>query len=155
MTICYLALGSNLRNPQRQLNKAISTLKKLPRTNVIKISSMYRSVPCLGKGQPQYINMVIALNTHLKVFQLLKFCQLIESNQERVRKFKNQARTIDIDILLFGSIVKKDIKLQIPHPRMLDRDFVLIPLIEIAADLKLPNGKSIKEASTKCSKYII
>lgn len=155
MTICYLALGSNLRSPERQLHKALRAIKKLPRSSISKISSMYKSTPCLGKGQPQYINMVIALNTHLTSLQLLNYCQLIELNQERVRKVKNQARTIDIDILLFGSLVRKNIKLEIPHPRMFERDFVLIPLLEIAPNLKTPNGRFIKDQSMQCSKYII
>jgi 2-amino-4-hydroxy-6-hydroxymethyldihydropteridine diphosphokinase len=131
MVDCYLGLGSNLRGPKRQLNQAIASLRTLPRSIIKKQSRVYRSLPMGVRAQPNYCNQVIAIQTTLPALALLRHCQSIEKKQQRIRKRHWGARTLDIDILLYGhqQICTRD--LTIPHPRMLERDFVLIPLLEI------------------------
>lgn len=155
MTISYLALGSNLNSPLRQIKCAIYALNQLPKTHVIKQSSIYLTKPSHGRGQPPYLNMVIEINTKLHVKQLLKFCQNIEHQQRRVRNVKNQARTIDIDVLLHGSLTRNDKSLIIPHPRMFDRDFVLVPLMEISSNIVLPINISLTESLKNAEKCIL
>lgn len=131
MVDCYLGLGSNLRGPKRQLNQAIAALRALPRSTIKKKSSVYRSVPMGVRAQPNYCNQVIAIQTTLPAHALLHHCQAIEKKQQRIRKRHWGARTLDIDILLYGSQMIHTRDLTIPHPQMLKRDFVLIPLLEV------------------------
>jgi len=132
MTLCYLALGSNLNSPERQLRQAIEALRSLPLSNLSKVASFYRSKAWGRKLQPPFCNTVVAIHTRLSPQQLLYFCQKIECKQGRVRKVRWGARTLDIDILTYGSQKIKTLDLVIPHPRMHERDFVQIPLLEIA-----------------------
>ncbi|WP_157079312.1 2-amino-4-hydroxy-6-hydroxymethyldihydropteridine diphosphokinase, partial [Legionella londiniensis] len=138
MIPCYLALGSNLRSPERQLRQAIAKLKQLPASSILKISSIYLSLP-LGAGvQPHYCNLVLSLRTRLPPHCLLDYCQRIENKHQRVRKKKWGARTLDIDILLYGRMTISSSRLTIPHPEMVYRDFVMTPLLEISPHLNLP-----------------
>ena len=137
MTLCYLGLGSNLNSPERQLRLALKALRLLPDSSIGKIASFYRSKAWGRRGMPNYCNTVVALNTRLNPQRLLSLCQQIEIKQGRLRKVRYGARTIDIDILLFGSLKFSSRTLTIPHPRIKERDFVLIPLLEIAKDLVL------------------
>ncbi|MBA2711803.1 MAG: 2-amino-4-hydroxy-6-hydroxymethyldihydropteridine diphosphokinase [Tatlockia sp.] len=132
MTLCYLGLGSNLNSPERQLRMALNALRLLPQTNIKKIAPIYRSEALGRKAQPRFLNTVVAINTSLTPELLLRYCQKIEREQGRIRKVQNGARTLDIDILFYGEQKISDQNLQIPHPRMLERDFVLKPLSEIA-----------------------
>lgn len=131
MTLCYLGLGSNLRCPERQLKQALEKIRTIPQSVIIKRSSIYYSPPWGVKSQPPYCNMVIALQTTLPSLKLLSYCQEIENAQERIRKKRWGARTLDIDLLLFGKQKINHQRLIIPHPQMLKRDFVMIPLLEI------------------------
>lgn len=131
MTICYLGLGSNLGSPERQLRRAIKALGKLPYSHIINIASFYRSKAWGRKTQPLFFNTVLALHTRLSPLQLLEYCQAIEQQQSRVREVKWGARTLDIDLLLFGSHTIDTPKLKIPHPQITKRDFVFVPLKEI------------------------
>lgn len=137
MNNCFLALGSNLNRPQYQLRRAIATLRKLPRTAVIKVADFYANEAWGRKTQPGFYNTVIQICTSLTPYSLLKHCQQIEINQGRIRRVKWGARTLDIDILLYEQRKLKSPSLKIPHPEILQRDFVLIPLIEIAPNLAL------------------
>lgn len=132
MTLCYLGLGSNLRSPCRQLRNALSKLRKLPHSVIIAQSKLYATPPWGMRGQPTYSNMVVAIETKLPPLTLLRYCQAIENKQQRLRKIRWGARTLDIDLLLYGTQTITTPILTIPHPRMLVRDFVLIPLLEIA-----------------------
>ena len=143
MPICYLGLGSNLKSPKRQLQIAINSLNRIKNTSIIDISSIYFNPPKGVKSQPMFYNLVLSIKTSLNPHALLYFCQKIEEMQCRVRKKKWGARTIDIDILLYGDKEIKTKSLLIPHPYMLERDFVLIPLLEISPNISLPNGKKI------------
>jgi len=145
MNQCYLSLGSNLRVPQRQLRLAVAQLRKLPHSSVIKVSSLYLSRPWGPVSQPNYCNIVLALITSLSPSALLRYCQLIENRQLRVRKKRWGPRTLDIDILLYGNYAIHQHDLIIPHPRMTERDFILVPLLEIAPDIYLPSGRKLAE----------
>ena len=143
--ICYLGLGSNLASPQRQLQRAIQYCRQLPQTSVTKISSIYLSNPLGVKAQPRYYNMVIEISTSLPPQRLLKYCQAIEKKQNRVRNIRWGARTIDLDLLLYDDLIINTPQLTIPHPQMLLRDFVMIPLLEIAPGIVRPiSGNSKK-----------
>ncbi|HHF7344017.1 TPA: 2-amino-4-hydroxy-6-hydroxymethyldihydropteridine diphosphokinase [Legionella feeleii] len=131
MISCYLGLGSNLRSPQRQLRRALNALRTLPSTQVTKVASFYRSSAWGRKAQPDYYNTVVALQTSLTPEQLLTFCQKIERQQGRIRKIRWGSRTLDIDILLFGTRKINSTKIIVPHPRLHLRDFVFVPLLEL------------------------
>ena len=154
MTACYLGLGSNLRSPERQLRQAINKLHKLPRSVVTKISSLYFSKPCGRRSQPPYCNMVIGIHTSLTAKDLMNQCHRIEKNQQRIRKARWGARTLDIDLLLYGDHAINRADLIIPHPRMTQRDFVLAPLLEIAPSVTLPSGESIASFLVNCETYL-
>ncbi len=148
MTLAYLALGSNLRSPRRQLHRAIQKLRKLPKTHVIKVADFYTSKAWGRKIQPDFCNTVIAIHTQLAPAALLSECQQIERLQGRIRKVKWGARTIDIDVILYGLKTVRTARLVIPHPQLLHRDFVLTPLLEIAPDCRMPNGQRIADLYT-------
>lgn len=131
MTRCYLGLGSNLNSPERQLRKALEELRLLPQSTIIKVANFYRSKAWGRKAQPNFVNTVVAINTSLNPQQLLKFCQKIENKQGRIRKLRYGARTLDIDILLYGKQNISVRNLIIPHPRMMERDFVIKPLLDL------------------------
>ncbi|KTD55835.1 2-amino-4-hydroxy-6- hydroxymethyldihydropteridine pyrophosphokinase [Legionella santicrucis] len=131
MNICYLGLGSNQKSPERQLCKAIQSIRTLRLTAVTKISSFYWSKAWGLKSQQNFCNAVIEINTRLSPLQLLSACQQIEEKQGRVRKKRWGPRIIDIDILYYEKRVIQSKKLIIPHPYIQLRDFVLIPLKEI------------------------
>ena len=154
MARCYLGLGSNLRVPKRQLQRAIEALRKLPGTTIIQKSNIYSSKPLGVRAQPTYCNMVIAIQTSLPAINLLRYCQAIENKQQRTRKRHWGSRTLDIDVLLYGSKVIRSHDLTVPHPHMLTRDFVLIPLLEIAPTARLPNQQLINNYLTCCEKHV-
>ncbi len=131
MPICYLGLGSNLRSPKRQLQLAIKSIQRIKNIYIKDISNFYFNKPLGRKAQPMFYNLVIRVNTNIPPHTLLQKLKLIETQQNRVTKIKWGARTIDIDILLYGNKKIKSKALTIPHPEMLNRDFVLIPLAEI------------------------
>ena len=128
MIIAYLSIGSNLQCPQRQLRLGIKLIRQLPKTYCLKIAPFYFNPAWGRKMQPQFCNTVVKIATTLSPQYLLSFCQAIETRQGRIRKVKWGARTLDIDILLYGNIRLKTPQLTIPHPYMNERDFVCIPL---------------------------
>jgi 2-amino-4-hydroxy-6-hydroxymethyldihydropteridine diphosphokinase len=135
MVICYIAIGSNLGERKFYIESAIKKIRCLTNTKVNKVSSVIESAPQGGPLQGPYLNAVLEAVTDLSPYQLLQELQRIEAVLGRVRTIKNAARTIDLDILTYGDTVMKEEALCIPHPRMLERDFVLIPLKEIAPEL--------------------
>lgn len=134
MITCYLGLGSNLRCPERQLRQAFNQIRKIPRTAVLKISPLYFNQAVGRRGQPGYCNCAIKIATSIPPLSLLRYCLAIEKNQQRVRKVRWGARTLDIDILLYGKQTIRHKDLIIPHPRMFEREFVLIPLSSIYSE---------------------
>lgn len=143
--ISYIALGSNLNNPTKQLQHAISLIEKIPQTKLIAQSTLHYSQPLGPPDQPNYINQVIAVETTLSAHALLYALQNIENKMGRVRAMRWGARVIDCDILLYGDQIIQSPDLIIPHPEMQKRVFVLYPLAEIAPDLVLPSGEPIQQ----------
>lgn len=128
MKIAYLSLGSNLDSPSRQLRLGIKALRSLPGTSCLKTAPFYFN-PAVGrKAQPCFYNTVVKIKTRLSPYALLSQCQHIEKRRGRVRRVKGGSRTLDIDILQHGKIRITTPRLTLPHPRMLERDFVTIPL---------------------------
>jgi len=144
MLQAYIALGSNIEKPIEQLKKAIVELDCVPNTNVLRASSLYQN-PAVGiTDQPDFINAVVKVTTSLPAEELLSELLTIENNHHRVRREKNGPRTLDLDLLLYEQLQIDTHKLQIPHPRMKQRAFVLLPLAEIEPDLILPCGFSVQ-----------
>ena len=136
--LAYIGLGSNLKGPKEQIEKALRALSETKETTLLSVSSFYQSKPLLDMPGPNYLNVVCKIETDLSALDLLNFCQEIEDNQHRVREVKWASRTIDLDILLYGDQVLATKRLTIPHPEMINRAFVLLPLFEIEPGLKLP-----------------
>jgi 2-amino-4-hydroxy-6-hydroxymethyldihydropteridine diphosphokinase len=147
--LAYIGLGSNLNDPKQQIKSAVISLNKSNNIKVTGLSSLYQSKPMDGSQQPDYINAVCRVETHLTALELLYVCQDIELQQHRVREKKWGARTIDLDIIIYGAQVIASKKLIVPHPGIIDRAFVLIPLYEIEPDLKVPVLGSLNELIDK------
>jgi 2-amino-4-hydroxy-6-hydroxymethyldihydropteridine diphosphokinase len=140
MITAYIAVGSNLGDPVAQAKLAINALRLLPKTNVIKVSSLYSSQPMGPQDQPDYINAVVEIKTDLLPIELLDATQSIERYQGRVRKDERWGpRTLDLDILLYGNAIIDEPRLTVPHYGMKVREFVLYPLAEIAPNFILPD----------------
>ena len=150
MTRAYIGLGSNLANPRQQLSKALYALTQLPKTTVVATSALYQSAPVGPQNQPDYLNATVALDTALEPLALLDALQAIETQQGRVRKEHWGARTLDLDILLFGSHIINTPRLTIPHPYLSQRSFVLMPLADISPDLQLPDGQLLVDLVKLC-----
>ncbi len=131
--LAYVALGANLGDAQATVLNAINALASLPGTRLLRASSLYRSAPFEASG-PDFINAVAAISTCLSAPELLLRLQQLEHDQGRLRPYKNAPRTLDLDILLYGDTVINSADLQVPHPRMYQRAFVLMPLAEIAPE---------------------
>ncbi|MCK9503638.1 MAG: 2-amino-4-hydroxy-6-hydroxymethyldihydropteridine diphosphokinase [Porticoccaceae bacterium] len=141
----FIALGSNLGNPAVQLTTAIGDIDLLPKTSVTATSRFYRSAPIGPQEQPDYINAVIKIVTSLAPLELLDHLQGIEQRHGRRRHLHWGPRTLDLDILLYGDAIIDLERLQIPHPQMTFRNFVIYPLADIAPTLCLPGGVSITQ----------
>jgi 2-amino-4-hydroxy-6-hydroxymethyldihydropteridine diphosphokinase len=144
-TICFIGLGSNLNDPALQVQAALLKLSQISKTMLIATSRLYRSPPMGPQDQPDFINAVAMLRTELTALSLLAALQKIESELGRERIAHWGPRTIDLDLLLFGDIVMDTPQLQIPHPGLTQRDFVIKPLLEIAAHLVLPCGTALRD----------
>jgi 2-amino-4-hydroxy-6-hydroxymethyldihydropteridine diphosphokinase len=137
----YIALGSNLSQPQQQVQLACAQLAQLPACGTLLRSSLYHSAPMGPADQPTYVNAVVGLLTTLPVLELLGQLQNIERVMgKQPPSLHWGARIIDLDLLLYGEQRSDTEQLQLPHPGLLLRNFVLVPLAEIAPQLCLPNG---------------
>ena len=136
--LVYIGLGSNLKGPKEQIEKALRALSEAKETTLLSVSSFYQSKPLLDMPGPNYLNVACKIETDLSALDLLDFCQEIEDNQRRVRRVKWGSRTIDLDILLYGDQILATKRLTIPHQEMINRAFVLLPLFEIEPGLKIP-----------------
>jgi 2-amino-4-hydroxy-6-hydroxymethyldihydropteridine diphosphokinase len=151
MTPAYVGLGSNLQQPLLQLHKAVIAIAQLPSSQLVRVSSVYRSA-AVGPGeQPDYLNAVLQLDTSLQPAELLAALQAIEQAQGRVRTMRWGPRTLDLDILLYGDRQIATSSLTIPHPELRRRNFVLYPLAEIAGPhLVLPDGTELVTLIARC-----
>ncbi|SFD73674.1 2-amino-4-hydroxy-6-hydroxymethyldihydropteridinediphosphokinase [Lentibacillus persicus] len=136
----YLALGSNIEPREDYLATALNALEDHPRISVLKKSSIYETAPVGYTNQADFLNMVIKVDTSLSPLELLDACQTIEKQLGRERDIRFGPRTVDLDILIYNQENRETEQLTIPHPRMLERAFVLIPLREIAPELSLPSA---------------
>lgn len=135
--VSFIALGANLGDAKSTLLAAIESLTTLPDCHLIARSSLYRSAPYEATG-PDFYNAVIALQSSLDAHELLLKLQQIENQSGRLRPYPNAPRTLDLDLLLYGEAHIDTSTLQVPHPRMWQRAFVLLPLAEIAPELVSP-----------------
>lgn len=147
----YVGLGSNLQKPAAQLRSGFAGLAALPTTRVVQHSSLYRSAPVGYADQPDFVNAVAEIETGLAPQVLLAALLEIERNHGRLREFQNAPRTLDLDILLYGELQLREAGLTIPHPRMHERAFVLVPLAEIAPRIVIPGMGPVIDQLRKIS----
>ncbi len=147
MSKAFVALGSNLNSPASQVIRAFQAIDNLPKTKLVKQSSLYQSAPVGYANQPDFINAVAEISTQLSPETLLAALLNIENEAGRERPFANAPRVLDCDLLLYDDMVIHTAKLTLPHPLMHARGFVLLPLAEIAPELSLPkHGNVVKLA---------
>lgn len=141
----YVALGANLAEPKQQLEQAKAALTQLAGNNSLRLSSYYRSAPMGDIPQPEYLNAVACFDTDLEPLALLDALQAIEAAQGRTREVRWGPRTLDLDLLLYGSQIIDMPRLKVPHYGMKQRAFVLVPLAELSPHLRLPCGTLISD----------
>lgn len=135
-----IGLGANLGDPVTTLQSAVASLQDLPDTRVIALSGFYRSAPLGPAGQPDYVNAVARLATRLTPHDLLDALHAIENRHGRIREMRWGARTLDLDLLLYDKDEIHTTSLIVPHIELKNRNFVVIPLLEVCPDLILPDG---------------
>ncbi|REG82452.1 2-amino-4-hydroxy-6-hydroxymethyldihydropteridine diphosphokinase [Marinomonas pollencensis] len=145
MKLAYIGLGSNLANPIAQMNSAIEQLSTHPDLVDFRVSALYSSKPVGPQDQPDYVNSVAALRTQLTPIELLDLLQSIEQDHQRVRERHWGPRTLDLDLLLYNNETIDLPRLTVPHPYMLERGFVIRPLMDLAPEMLLTNGKTVTE----------
>ena len=155
MADVYIALGSNMDSPHSQLDSALEAIAQHPELQLIGVSSRYQTPP-IGPQQPDFINAAAQLSTELSPLDLLDALQAIEQQQNRVRSIHWGPRTLDLDILLYSNVVGDSLvieseRLTIPHPRMAERAFVLVPLADLNPQLALPSGETVAQLLANCS----
>lgn len=148
--IAYIGLGSNLVEPVEQINAARQSIQALQQSNELKFSSLYSSPPMGPQDQPDYVNAVMSISTSHSALELLRALQGIENHQGRERKQRWGARTLDLDILLYGDKCIDITDLIVPHIGIKERAFVLYPLQEIAADLNIPLLGEVSDLVANC-----
>lgn len=150
MIRAYVALGSNLGNPVSTVDAAIDAMAALRGSLLKAMSSLYRTAPVGLKRQPDFINAMVAIDTRLPARELLDELFRVEAEFGRVRSVRNAPRTLDLDLILYGDLVQDDPELTLPHPRMHERAFVLMPLEEIAPGLIVPGHGPVAELLERC-----
>lgn len=151
MASAFIAIGSNLQQPQLQVEQAIQAISGLPHTSLVKHSSLYRTAPVGYDNQPDFINAVTEVETSLKPLELLHALLALENVQGRERPFPNAPRVLDLDLLLYNGSIMNTPELTLPHPRMHTRGFVMLPLAEIAPDLMIPQHGMVATLATQCA----
>lgn len=137
----YIGLGSNLDDPVRQIRTALAALAEIPGSRLVASSALYQNPPMGPQQQPEFVNAVAGLLTGLSPEELLTAMQSIELAQGRRRDGPRWGpRTLDLDLLLFGDRRLQSASLTVPHPGLAERPFVLLPLLELAPGLRLPDG---------------
>ena len=134
----HVALGSNLDDPKTQVERGFDALARLPHTTLQARSRLYRTKPWGVLDQPDFVNAVASLETALAPLDLLGALFAIEARAGRVRSVRYGPRVLDLDVLLYGDSAVHESGLEIPHPRLHERPFVLLPLADLAPDLEVP-----------------
>ena len=155
MKRCYIGLGSNLGDCFAQLQSAISDLNTLPQSVLASVSPFYRSAPLAEMEQPDYLNAVVALDTELDALSLLQHLHRIEQAHHRQRLQHWGPRTLDLDLLLYADQIIDNDQLKVPHYALKERAFVVIPLFDIAPDLSLPDGVSLRSLRAQFSEHCL
>ena len=143
MNTVFISLGSNIGKRLEYLQQAVRLLQQVERLNVVNVSSVYETDPVGYEDQAAFLNMVVEIETLLTPHEMLKKCNEIEAELGRTREIHWGPRTVDLDILLYNEENMKTQDLIIPHPRMMERGFVLIPLVELQANLVDPQSKQL------------
>ena len=149
----YIGLGSNLNGPVAQLRRAFAELEQLPQISDAKHSRLYRSKPLGAQGQPDYFNAVLALQTGIEPYELLRQLRRIEEMHGRCRSPETRwgPRTLDLDLLMYGELALQTHELTLPHPELHKRSFVLYPLAELAPDLMIPGHGLVRLLRERCT----
>jgi 2-amino-4-hydroxy-6-hydroxymethyldihydropteridine diphosphokinase len=134
---CYIGIGSNLGDARQRVEEALQALGRLPESRLIAQSSLFRTAP-IDAGGDDYINAVARVDTSLAPEQLLQQLHIVEQAAGRERPYRNAPRTLDLDLLLYGNQSIATPTLDVPHPRMTERAFVLIPLLQIDPFIAIP-----------------
>ena len=150
LKVAYIGLGSNLNEPEQQLLRAFEELDALPETQLLVRSSLYRNPPMGPAEQPDYINAVAKLETGLKPEDLLIAMQQIEQAHDRRREVHWGPRSLDLDLLLYDQVQINSDTLTVPHPGLIDRNFVLYPLAELDTELNIPGVKPLAVLLESC-----
>jgi 2-amino-4-hydroxy-6-hydroxymethyldihydropteridine diphosphokinase len=151
----FVALGSNLRDPRAEVLSGFAALNGLPGTRLLASSSLYASAPMGYADQPDFVNAVAKIETTLGPRQLLEALLAIERQRGRQRDIPNGPRTLDLDLLLYGGLEQQEPGLSIPHPRMHERAFVLLPLVEIGPEVSIPGRGRAADWLAKCADQTI
>lgn len=151
MNKAYLSLGTNIGDREFYLRQACKILKENSKINILKISKVYETKAWGYTEQEDFLNICVEIETTVSPVELLEVCHFIEEKLHRVRTIRWGPRTIDVDILFFNNIISKDENLTLPHPRIKERAFVLIPLMDLNKELNIDN-KSISYYFSKLSK---
>ncbi len=146
----FIALGSNLQDPQAQVERALQTIATTAKIKLIKASSLYKTTPVGYDNQPDFINAVAEIETDLRPLALLHTLLEIETQHGRERPFPNAPRVLDLDVLLYENIEINTSELTLPHPRMHNRGFVMLPLAEIAPKINIGNHGYADDLAAKC-----
>ncbi|MDP1809180.1 MAG: 2-amino-4-hydroxy-6-hydroxymethyldihydropteridine diphosphokinase [Actinomycetota bacterium] len=152
MSVAYIGLGSNIGFRDDNIKRAVEELDAAADIKVTKVSSIYETKPVGYLDQPDFLNAVVEIETTLTPRQLLVVAKSIEKQLERRHDIHWGPRTIDLDILLVDLIEMDEADLNLPHPEVKKRAFVLVPLAEIAPELRLPGGKQVRELLTDLGK---
>ncbi len=154
MKRAFIALGSNLGNREAYLTSAVDQIAALPDVCLVARSAIYETEPLGLKKQPAFLNAVIEIETGLEAEVLLRHLLAIEAKHGRRRTFKWGPRTLDLDILLYGDQIIRSERLSVPHPRLSERRFVLVPLADLAPNRIVPGlGQTVAELLRTCPDY--
>ena len=147
----FIALGSNLQDPACQVQLAFAEIDQLPGTHVVKQSSLYCTAPVGYDDQPNFINAVVEATTSLPPQALLQSLLEIETVHGRERSFPNAPRVLDLDLLVYDDLLMNETALTLPHPRLHERSFVLVPLAELAPELEIPGRGKVSVLLQTCT----
>jgi 2-amino-4-hydroxy-6-hydroxymethyldihydropteridine diphosphokinase len=148
----FLGLGSNVGDRAGFLKTGIERIRRFPKTRVVRVSSVYETEPWGGQNQADFLNQAVEIETRLDPKRLLKHCKAVERFVGSTKPWRWGPRRLDVDILVYGSLVCRTVKLGLPHPRLAERRFALAPLAEIAPALAVPgSGRTAAEALSDCN----